>query len=413
MFTYFERLISWRYLRAKRTEGFISLITWFSLLGIALGVATLIIVMSVMNGFRAELLGRVLGLNGHMNIYALEGPVHDYDALAVLAGQVPGVKEAAPLIEAQALVTTDGNASGAMIRGIRPRDFTSREIIRTHIDSGNLQDFGHEHIAIGRRMAERLHMGVGDSITLISPRSAQTAFGMMPRAKSYEIAAIFNVGMYEYDNNFIFMDLEDAQAFFRLPDAVTSIELLVDDPTHIDAYVNPVSEGIGPGWRVMNWQQSNSSFFTAIEVERNVMFLILSLIIMVAAFNIISSLIMLVKDKTGDIAILRTMGASRGTIMRVFFMAGAAIGVTGTFVGLILGLLVANNIEGIRQFIQHLVGKDLFSAEIYFLTQLPAKVDLHEVAQVVLMSLALSFAATLYPSWRAAKLDPVEALRYE
>lgn len=413
MFTYFERLVAWRYLRAKRSEGFISLITWFSLLGIALGVATLIIVMSVMNGFRAELLGRVLGLNGHASVLAAEGPIFDYEALAAKARMATGVTEAAPLVEAQALVTTDGNASGAMVRGIPADVFRNRALIRDHIALGDLNNFTDGSIAIGKRMAERLHVEAGQSLTLISPRSAQTAFGMMPRAKSYTVAVIFDIGMYEYDNGFIFMTLPDAQAFFRLPNAVTSIELMVSDPTQIEKYILPIAEAVGPQWRVFDWQQSNSSFFTALQVERNVMFLILSLIIMVAAFNIISSLIMLVKDKTGDIAILRTMGAPRGSIMRIFFMAGAAVGVTGTLAGLGLGLLVAHNIEGIRQFIQFMVGKDLFNAEIYFLTRLPSKVDMHEVIQVVVMSLSISFAATLYPAWRAAKLDPVEALRYE
>ncbi len=413
MFTYFERLVAWRYLRAKRSEGFISLITWFSLLGIALGVATLIIVMSVMNGFRGELLGRVMGLNGHMNIYAEDGPIRDYDALAAKAATVPGVTFSAPLIEAQALVTTDGNASGAMVRGVRPHDFVTRPIVKDHVTSGSLDNFGPGQIVIGRRMAERLKLHPGDEVTLLSPRGAQTAFGMMPRSKSYIVAATFDVGMYEYDNGFIFMDLTDAQAFFRLPDGVTAIELMVTDPVHIERAVAPVEQAVGPGWRVQNWQQTNSSFFTALEVERNVMFIILSLIITVAAFNIISGLIMLVKDKTSDIAVLRTMGATQGSIMRIFFMSGAVIGVAGTLAGLVLGVAFADNIEGIRQFIQQIVGRDLFSAEIYFLTQLPARVDPGEVVQIVLMALGLSFAATLYPSWRAARTDPVEALRYE
>lgn len=413
MFTYFERLVAWRYLHAKRTEGFISLITWFSLLGIALGVATLIIVMSVMNGFRAELLGRVLGLNGHASVLSQEGPIYDYDALAAKARMAAGVLEAAPLVEAQGLITTDGYASGAMVRGLPEDIFKNRKIIREHIVDGNLNDFANDKVVIGKRMAERLRLKAGDSLTMISPRGAQTAFGMMPRSKTYQIAAIFDVGMFEYDNNFVFMTLPDGQAFFRLPNGVTSIELMVQDPSNVDRFTDAIFQSVGPQWRVLNWQQTNSSFFTALQVERNVMFLILSLIIMVAAFNIISSLIMLVKDKTSDIAILRTMGAPRGSVMRIFFMAGALIGVTGTFAGLGLGLLIAHNIEGVRQFIQYLVGKDLFNAEVYFLTRLPSNVDMHEVIQVVVMSLSLSFAATLYPSWRAAKLDPVEALRYE
>jgi len=411
IFTLPERLLAWRYLRTKRQEGFISLITWFSLLGIMLGVATLIIVMSVMNGFRGELLGRVLGLGGHVNVYAADGPVRDYNLTAERLLTVPGVLTAAPIIEAQALVTTDGNASGAMVKGIAPENLTKRKLLHDKLTSGSLDKFTGDHIVIGERMAQRLHLSVGDTVSLLSPRGAQTAFGMMPRMKSYEIVAIFNVGMYEYDNGLIYMPLDAAQAFFRLPDGVTSVELTVQDPYHLNR--DAIIQAAGESLTMQDWQQSNRSFFTALQVERNVMFVILSLIIMVAAFNIISSLVMMVKDKGRDIAILRTMGATRGTIMRVFFLAGATIGVVGTFSGLILGVLVAVNIEHIRQFIQAMVGADLFSAEIYFLTQLPSQIDWMEVVQVTGMALGLSFLATLYPAWRAARLDPVEALRYE
>ena len=412
-FTLPERLLAWRYLRARRQEGFISLITWFSLLGIMLGVATLIIVMSVMNGFRAELLGRVLGLGGHANVIATDGPVLDYDALAARLRAVPHVTNAAPVIEAQALVTTQGQAGGAMVKGIDPGMLAKRKLLQEKIVAGNFADFNGDRIMIGSRMAERLHLRVGDMLTLISPRSAQTAFGMIPRMKGYEIAAVFDVGMYEYDNAYVFMPLDTAQAFFRLPTGVTSVELTVDNPNHIQQYTEAMQAAAGEGHTVKDWQDNNRSFFTALQVERNVMFIILSLIIMVAAFNIISSLVMMVKDKGRDIAILRTMGATRGTIMRVFFLAGATIGVLGTFGGLLLGVAVALNIETIRQAIQALVGAELFSAEIYFLTQLPAQINWAEVTQVVGMALGLSFAATLYPAWRAARLDPVEALRYE
>ncbi|MGE3770761.1 MAG: lipoprotein-releasing ABC transporter permease subunit [Bdellovibrionales bacterium] len=408
-----ERLLAWRYLRTKKQEGFISLITWFSLLGIMLGVATLIIVMSVMNGFREELLTRVLGLNGHANVIGYDGPVTDYDALTASLLQVSGVTAAAPIIEAQALVTTQGQAGGALVRGVAPEDLMRRDLLVSKVTRGDMKNFEGDRIVIGARMAQRLQINVGDTLTLVSPRFAQTAFGQIPRMKGYEVAAIFDVGMYEYDNGFIFMPLPAAQAFFRLPDAVTSVEVLVENPQHIEDYLQDISAAAGSDWKVTDWQQSNRSFFTALEVERNVMFLILSLIIMVAAFNIISSLVMMVKDKGRDIAILRTMGATRGSILRIFFLAGATIGVVGTFAGLALGVAFALNIETIRQGIQALVGADLFSAEIYFLTQLPAKLDWAEVVQVTLMALGLSFAATLYPAWRAARLDPVEALRYE
>jgi lipoprotein-releasing system permease protein len=414
IFNAFERMVAMRYLRARRQEGFISVIAGFSLLGIALGVATLIIVMSVMNGFRAELLGRVLGLNGHLNVYNVRGgPLPDFDILTNRLRETPGVTNVTPTVEGQALVSVRGVASGAVVRGVRPEDFRARPTLARGVVRGSAEEFGEDRVAIGARMAQRLGLSVGDSITLIAPQGNVTAFGTVPRMRSYPIGAIFDIGMFEYDNSFIFLPLEEAQAFFRTGDAVTSLEVFVQDPVQIRAARDAVQAVVAGSGRVVDWQQSNSSFFTALQVERNVMFLILSLIIMVAAFNIISSLIMLVKDKGRDIAILRTMGATRGMIMRIFFLSGASIGVTGTLFGLGLGVSFALNIETIRQAIQGLTGTNLFSAEIYFLSQLPAKIDWSEVTQVTVMALGLSFAATIYPSWRAARLDPVEALRYE
>ncbi|WP_029008478.1 lipoprotein-releasing ABC transporter permease subunit [Azospirillum halopraeferens] len=415
IFSAFERMVAMRYLRARRQEGFISVIAGFSLLGIALGVATLIIVMAVMNGFRAELLGRVLGLNGHLNVYSAQGgPLDDFDTLADRLRAAPGVVQVTPTVEGQALVSVRGTASGAVVRGVRPEDFRDRSTLASAIVLGSVGAYDEDRIAIGIRMAQRLGLSVGDQLTLIAPQGNATAFGTVPRMRSFPIGAIFDVGMFEYDNAFVFMPLDQAQIFFRTgEDAVTSLEVFVRDPTQIAAArsaILPTVAGIG---RVIDWQQSNASFYTALQVERNVMFLILSLIIMVAAFNIISSMIMLVKDKGRDIAILRTMGATRGMIMRIFFLSGASIGVVGTVAGLGLGIAFALNIESIRQFIQTLSGTELFSAEIYFLSQLPAKIDWGEVVQVAAMALALSIGATLYPSWRAARLDPVEALRYE
>ncbi len=414
IFTPFERMVAGRYLRARRQEGFISVISWFSLLGIGLGVATLIIVMAVMNGFRAELFERVLGLNGHMNVYAQDGRLFDYEPLLEKLRAVPGVVEAAPLVEGQTLITKDGAASGALVRGVSPESFRARPIIANHIVEGSLADFDDDKIVIGVRMAQRLGLHVGDTLTLISPTSKSTVFGTAPRMRAYPIAALFDVGMFEYDNGFVFMPLPAAQIFFRTGEGVSSLEIFVATPHAFNKIKADVVAALGgTPTRLLDWQQTNASFFTALQVERNVMFLILSLIIMVAAFNIISGLIMLVKDKGHDIAILRTMGATRGMVMRIFFLSGASIGVAGTVLGLGLGVLISGNIEHIRQIVQHITGIDPFSPEVYFLTHLPAIIDWREVGQIVAMALALSFLATLYPSWRAARLDPVEALRYE
>ncbi|MBM3597771.1 MAG: lipoprotein-releasing ABC transporter permease subunit [Alphaproteobacteria bacterium] len=414
MFSSFERMVAMRYLRARRQEGFISIIAWFSLLGIALGVATLIIVMSVMNGFRAELLGRILGLNGHFAVQAQQGPLPDFDSIAERVRAVPGVLAVRPQVEGQVMVSANNAASGALVRGMRVEDLARHTTLVQGVKAGKIADLADESsVMIGSRMAARLGLGVGNPITLISPRGSVTAFGTVPRAKAYNVAAVFEIGMYEYDNNFIYMGLEQAQLFFRVPNAVTSLEVMVADPDQVRATTARIAGAVGPGGRIYDWQHANASFFTAIQVERNVMFLILTLIILVAAFNIISSLIMLVKDKGRDIAILRTMGATRGMVMRVFFLAGASVGTVGTIGGFLLGILFCANIEHIRQFLQSLTGTELFSAEIYFLSRLPAKVDPAEVALVVAMALGLSFLATIYPAWRAARLDPVEALRYE
>jgi lipoprotein-releasing system permease protein len=416
VFDAFERMMAMRYLRARRQEGFISVIAGFSLLGIGLGVATLIIVMAVMNGFRAELLGRILGLNGHMTIYSQGGqPLTDYARIAQDLKQVDGVLEAAPLVEGQVMATANSVASGALVRGLRPEDLKQRRLIAGNIVRGSLNDFqGEDAAVIGIRMAQKFGVSVGDSVTLISPQGNATAFGTVPRLRAYRVAAVFDVGMFEYDSSFVYLPLEAAQIFFRhAPEQVTGVELMVRNPDRIWEFRRSVTQILGPGVRVFDWQQANSSFFSAIQVERNVMFLILTLIILVAAFNIISSMIMLVKDKSRDIAILRTMGATRGTVLRIFFLAGASIGVIGTLLGFGLGMAFTSNIETIRLWLQALTGTPLFSPEIYFLSRLPAKVDAMEVAQVVGMAFALSFLATIYPAWRAAQLDPVEALRYE
>jgi len=413
IFNAFERMVAFRYLRARRQEGFVSVIAIFSLLGIALGVATLIIVMSVMNGFRADLLARILGLNGDLGVYALSGGLADFDAAAQKVRDIPGVRRVTPIVEGQVMATSEAGAAGALVRGIRPDDLRSLPLLANHVIQGSLADFGDDGVAVGDRLARRLGLTVGSPITVISPEGTATAFGTMPRVKTYHVVALFNVGMYEYDNSFIYAPLDAAQLFFRLPDAVSNLEIFTADPDRVREQRRLITTAFAGRVRIVDWQQANSSLFNAVEIERNVMFLILTLIIVVAAFNIISSMIMMVKDKGRDIAILRTMGASRGMILRIFVLSGASIGVIGTAAGFVLGLVFTDNIEAIRQGIQRIIGTDLFAAEIYFFTRIPARIDTGEVAAVVIMALALSFLATLYPSWRAARLDPVEALRYE
>ena len=415
IFSAFERMVAMRYLRARRKEGFVSVIAAFSFLGIVLGVATLIIVMAVMNGFRQELLSRVLGLNGHLGVYPAYGAaLGNYEKTAERVGRIDGVNMVMPLIEGQVMVSSERNAQGAIVRGVRPRDFAKRKLLADSVAGGTADVLSQKGtVVIGDRLAQKLGVYVGEDITLISPKGTVTAFGSVPRMRSYTVGGTFSVGMYEYDANFIFMPMTEAQKFFDTGDAVTNLEVYLNKADDVDAVRRQIAARLGTGVRVYDWQRSNAAFFNAIQVERNVMFLILTLIILVASFNMISGLIMLVKDKGRDIAVLRTMGATRGMVMRIFFMSGASIGFFGTLFGVLFGLLFCGNIENIRRFLESLTGTDLFSAEIYFLSRLPAEVNPVEVAAVVIMALFLSFAATIYPSWRAARLDPVEALRYE
>jgi lipoprotein-releasing system permease protein len=409
-----ERLIAWRYLRPRREEGFISIVAGFALLGIALGVGTLIVVLAVMNGFRAELLGRVLGVNGHATIVAGPQGISEFDALAARLAAAPGVVDVMPYVEGQVMAQAGGVAAGALVRGVRVEDLGAGNVIGASVVAGSAAALAEPGTAlIGSRMASRMGIGVGDSLTLLSPKGAATALGSVPRVKTFRVAGVFEVGMYDYDSTFVFIPLADAQAFFQLPGAVSAIEVKVSDPERIAVYRGELvrlADGVG---RVVDWQQLNSHFFAALQVERNVMFLILTLIILVAAFNIITGITMLVRSKTRDIAILRTMGATRATVTRIFILAGATIGVVGTIAGFVLGVAFASNIDTIRRGLESLTGAELWAAEIRFLSQLPAKVEAGDVLSVVAMGLALSLLATLYPAWRAARLDPVEALRYE
>lgn len=415
MFGPFERAVAGRYLRARRGERFVSVIAIFSLVGIALGVATLIIVMAVMNGFQADLMGRILGLNGDLTIYGQGRTISQYEDVTRKVRSVPGVVSATPLVEGQVLLSAGGYNSGGMVHGLTPQGLKDLKAVSSSIIAGSLDDFGpDDSIVVGVTMAERAGLGIGSGLTLVSPDGAATAFGTVPRVRRYRVVAIFDAGVNDYNSSVVFLPMHAAQIYFQMPNKATQIQVMTKDAEHVRPVTLAIENAVGdPGLRVLDWTNANNALFGAVQVEQNVMFLILTLIILVAAFNVISSLIMMVKDKTADIAVLRTIGASRGAIMRIFLMCGAFVGVTGTVAGTVLGVVFCMNIERIRQLLQKLTGTNLFNPEVYYLEHLPAKLVWGQVVEVIVMALGLSLLATLYPSWRAAKTDPVEALRHE
>ncbi|MBO6636477.1 MAG: lipoprotein-releasing ABC transporter permease subunit [Roseitalea sp.] len=414
-FSAFERMIAWRYLRPRKKEAAVSIVTIISLVGVTLGVAALIIVMAVMNGFRAELLDRILGLNGHVIVQPVERPLDDYDAVAQRITAVDGVTLAVPLIEGQTLASGNvGAGTGALVRGVRAEDFSRLESISGNLTEGSLVPFAAgEGVVIGIRMARNLGLIAGDRITLVSPEGDVTPFGTTPRVKSYPVAAIFEMGMSEYDGSIIFMPFEEAQLYFNSEGVAQLIEVFIDDPDAVDAYRQQIEEAGDRPMFLVDWRQRNSAFFSALVIERNAMFLILSIVVLVASLNIISSLIMLVKEKGRGIAILRTMGASQSAILRIFIMAGTGVGVVGTAAGVLLGVIICWNIQGIQRFMNWVSGAEVWDPTIRFLSEIPARMNPGETLAVIGLSLALSFLAAIIPARRAARLDPVEALRYE
>ena len=415
MFSQLEFLIAFRYLRSKRSEGFISIIAGFSLVGIILGVATLIIVMSVMNGFRAELIGRILGLNGHIGVYENQNNFQNYDEYSVGVAEIPGVKAVTPQIEGQGLIVYNNYSSGIVVRGIRWSDLSARKQLWNSISNKEIEYFNKNGIIIGHRLAKKLNIKDNDDVFILTPQMRVTAFGSVPKQKKFKVIQAFDVGMFEYDSSFVFMSLTNAQSLYGYDanNSISNLEVYLNSTDEIELIKKKLLEISDKNLIITDWIERNYSFINALKVERNVMFIILTLIITVAAFNIISSMIMFVNSKSIDIAVLRAMGASKNCIMKIFFLTGISIGGAGTFFGTVLGILFCYNIETVRQFLEKLTNYELFSAEIYFLTKMPALIDPIEVIQIIVLAFFLSFVASLYPAWKATRILPAEVLRYE
>jgi lipoprotein-releasing system permease protein len=417
MFSKLEFLIALRYLKAKRQEGFISVIAIFSFVGIMIGVATLIIVMSVMNGFRYELVGRILGINSHLTVYSRDGNIQNYQQIIGQLKTLPNLEYTNPIVESQAMLTAHGKASGGLIKALQLDDLKHKKLIAQNIIKGDIDILNEKNeILIGSGIANSMRLDVGDELKIISSETNDTILGSIPRIKTYKIGGVFESGMYEYDSSTVFMNFNAAQIHFRYKESASAIEIFGSDATQIEELKQQVSNLINndfPELYIVDWQQANASFIDALKVERTVMFFILTLIIIVAAFNIISSLIMLVNDKKKNIACLRTMGMAKTSVMRIFLICGSLIGVAGTLLGLIIGVLFSMNINNIKKFLESVTNTNLFNPAIYFLSQLPAKIFVSDVVIITGMALVLSFLATIYPAYKASKSNPAEILRYE